>query len=160
MSPCLLRYVVVLRNFGSAFRDRTRRAISMYWMSCGTVARVPSCLRYTKFRASTLPATASHPPLVLVTLKRSRVCAPALNLYAICSALSFLIVSSDCSFETITERMRESEAAVRPLTRDPNAFRRLYDERREAYSRATYRVDANCDVEQAIEQIMALPAWK
>ncbi|HEX4276382.1 MAG TPA: shikimate kinase [Bryobacteraceae bacterium] len=66
----------------------------------------------------------------------------------------------DCSFETIAERMREAEAAVRPLTRDPNAFRRLFDERRAAYSRATYRVDADCDVERAIEQILALPAWK
>jgi shikimate kinase len=66
----------------------------------------------------------------------------------------------DCSFETVTERMREIEAAVRPLARDPNAFRRLFDERRVAYSRATYRVDADCDVERAVEQILALPVWK
>jgi shikimate kinase len=66
----------------------------------------------------------------------------------------------DCSFETITGRMQEAQAAARPLARDANAFRRLFDERREAYSRATYRVDANCDVERTVEQILALPAWK
>jgi shikimate kinase len=66
----------------------------------------------------------------------------------------------DCSFETITERMRETEAAARPLARDPNAFRQLFEERRAAYSCATYRVDADCDVEHAVEQILALPIWK
>lgn len=66
----------------------------------------------------------------------------------------------DCSFDTITARMREAEAAARPLARDPNAFRQLFEERRYAYSRATYRVDANCDVDRAVDQILALPAWK
>lgn len=66
----------------------------------------------------------------------------------------------DCSFEKVTERIRETEAAARPLTRDPHAFRRLFEERREAYSRATYRVDADCDVDGAVAQILALPVWK
>jgi shikimate kinase len=66
----------------------------------------------------------------------------------------------DCTFETVTERMRGAEAAVRPLTRDPNAFRRLYEERRAAYGRAMYRVDADCDIDRAVEQILELPVWK
>ncbi len=64
----------------------------------------------------------------------------------------------DCSLETISRRIGEPDS--RPLARDPEAFRRLYEERRAAYSRAHYRVDAECDPEQAVETILGLPCWK
>jgi shikimate kinase len=64
----------------------------------------------------------------------------------------------DCPFEVIVERITESES--RPLARDPEGFRRLYDERRAAYSRAHYRVDGACEVEQAVQLILDLPFWK
>lgn len=64
----------------------------------------------------------------------------------------------DCPFETIEQRI--IEPGSRPLARDAEAFRKLYEERRDAYSRADYRVDANCDPERAVELILRLPCWK
>lgn len=65
----------------------------------------------------------------------------------------------DCPFETI-ERRIAGDAAMRPLARDRVAMRRLYDERREGYSQASYTVDADCEAESAVEKILALPCWK
>lgn len=64
----------------------------------------------------------------------------------------------DCSLETIEQRIVDAES--RPLARDPDAFRQLYEERRAAYSRAHYRVDADCDPERAVDTILGLPCWK
>ncbi len=64
----------------------------------------------------------------------------------------------DCSFEIIEARIVEIDS--RPLARDREQFRRLYDERRAAYGLATYRIDADCEVERAVDSIMALPCWK
>jgi shikimate kinase len=64
----------------------------------------------------------------------------------------------DCPFETIRQRIVDIES--RPLARDGEAFRQLYDERRAAYSHADYRVDADCDVEHAVDSILNLPCWK
>jgi shikimate kinase len=64
----------------------------------------------------------------------------------------------DCPFDTIQQRI--VDAGSRPLARDGAAFRRLYDERRAAYSNADYRVDANCAVENAVDSILSLPCWK
>jgi shikimate kinase len=64
----------------------------------------------------------------------------------------------DCHFETIAERI--TEAGSRPLARDPEGFRRLYEDRRAAYGRARYRIDANCEIERAVELILELPCWK
>jgi shikimate kinase len=64
----------------------------------------------------------------------------------------------DCPFEKIEARIAGPD--TRPLARDREAFRRLYEDRREAYGRAHYRIDANCDVERAVDQIMELPCWK
>lgn len=64
----------------------------------------------------------------------------------------------DCPFEVIAQRIAEPDS--RPLARDPAAFRKLYEERQAAYSRAHYRVDANCDPERAVELILELPCWK
>ena len=64
----------------------------------------------------------------------------------------------DCPFEIIAERITDTES--RPLARDPEGFRKLYEDRRDAYSRAHYRVDGACDVDQAVQLILELPFWK
>jgi shikimate kinase len=64
----------------------------------------------------------------------------------------------DCPFEIIERRI--TEPGARPLARDPEAFRKLFEERRAAYSRASYRVEADCEIEHAVELIMKLPCWK
>lgn len=64
----------------------------------------------------------------------------------------------DCPFETIENRILETDS--RPLARDREQFRRLYEERRAAYELANYRIDADCEVERAVESILALPCWK
>ena len=64
----------------------------------------------------------------------------------------------DCPFEVVAQRITAPDS--RPLARNPEDFRKLYEERRAAYSRANYRVDANCDPERAVELILALPCWK
>ena len=64
----------------------------------------------------------------------------------------------DCPLETIEQRITEADS--RPLARDPQAFRKLYEERRAAYGRADYRVDANCDPERTVDLILGLPCWK
>jgi shikimate kinase len=64
----------------------------------------------------------------------------------------------DCPFETIEQRI--ADPSSRPLARDPQAFRRLYEDRRTAYSQARYRVDASCEAERAVELILELPCWK
>ncbi|MGA2712682.1 MAG: shikimate kinase [Bryobacteraceae bacterium] len=64
----------------------------------------------------------------------------------------------DCPFEVIAQRITAPDS--RPLAHNPEDFRKLYEERRAAYSRANYRVDANCDPERAVELILALPCWK
>jgi shikimate kinase len=64
----------------------------------------------------------------------------------------------DCPFEVIAQRISDSES--RPLARDPEGFRKLYEERRVAYSRAHYRVDGACEVDRAVDLILGLPFWK
>lgn len=64
----------------------------------------------------------------------------------------------DCPFETVESRITDAES--RPLARDREQFRLLYEERRAAYGQANYRVDANCEVERTVEKILALPCWK
>ncbi len=64
----------------------------------------------------------------------------------------------DCPLETIQLRIAGDDA--RPLARNSEAFRQLFEERRTAYSRADYRIEAGVAVEQAVELILALPFWK
>jgi len=61
----------------------------------------------------------------------------------------------DCPFETIEKRV--AAAAHRPLARDPERLRELFEHRREAYARAEYRIDsAGDDAAIAVTQILAL----
>jgi shikimate kinase len=64
----------------------------------------------------------------------------------------------DCSIEAIQSRIEDT--STRPLARDPESFRQLYESRREAYSHAHYRIDADCDVDRAVQSILDLPIWK
>ena len=50
----------------------------------------------------------------------------------------------DCAFEEIRRRL-SAERSHAPLARDPERFRQLFEERREGYSRADFRVDGSCD---------------
>ena len=58
------------------------------------------------------------------------------------------------------DEARIAEADSRPLASDRERFRRLYQERRAAYGLAKYRIDADCEVERAVDLILALPCWK
>lgn len=66
----------------------------------------------------------------------------------------------DCPFESIVRRLEAEGKDVRPLARDPEALRALYEARLPGYSRADYRIDADCDAELAVEAILDLPFWK
>jgi shikimate kinase len=61
----------------------------------------------------------------------------------------------DAPFERIAKRIEGQEH--RPLARDPQKFRALYDARRGGYARAEYRIDiANDDSAHAVSLIHAL----
>lgn len=61
----------------------------------------------------------------------------------------------DCPFETIEKRV--AAVAHRPLARDLDRLRELFELRREAYARAEYRIDsAGNDAAVAVTQILAL----
>jgi shikimate kinase len=64
----------------------------------------------------------------------------------------------DCPVEVLHGRLDETES--RPLARDPERFRSLYEERRAAYTRATYRVSSDCEWEEAVAAILHLGCWK
>lgn len=66
----------------------------------------------------------------------------------------------DCSFESIARRLEAEGNDVRPLAKDAAALRALYAARLPGYSRADYRIDANCEVDGAVNAILDLPFWK
>jgi shikimate kinase len=64
----------------------------------------------------------------------------------------------DCPFERISARM--DGQTHRPLARDPEKFQRLYDDRRDSYSQAEYRVEADTDDPATIvAAILKLPIF-
>lgn len=65
----------------------------------------------------------------------------------------------DCSFETITARLA-GELTKRPLARDPERFRELFEQRREGYERADFRVEADSPASEVADRILELPLWK
>ncbi len=64
----------------------------------------------------------------------------------------------DCSFPRICTRLEGQ--THRPLARDPDKFRQLFDNRREAYSKAEYRIEADTDDPSAVvAEILKLPIF-
>jgi shikimate kinase len=64
----------------------------------------------------------------------------------------------DCSFPRICTRLEGQ--THRPLARDPGKFRQLYDDRRDAYSQAEYRIEADTDDAAAVvAEILKLPIF-
>jgi shikimate kinase len=61
----------------------------------------------------------------------------------------------DCPFEMVERRIAGQNH--RPLARDPEKFRALYETRRANYAQAEYRVEVSSDDPQAtVDQILAL----
>jgi len=65
----------------------------------------------------------------------------------------------DCSLEAV-ERRLAGVPHDRPLARDPEKFRQLFEDRKEGYRRADFRVASDCDTNETVEAILALPLWK
>ncbi len=61
----------------------------------------------------------------------------------------------DCPFEMVERRITGQNH--RPLARDPEKFRALYDTRRAIYAQAEYRIEVSSDDPQnTVDQILAL----
>ncbi len=64
----------------------------------------------------------------------------------------------DCSFPRICSRLEGQ--THRPLARDHHKFRQLYDDRRDAYGQAEYRIEADTDDAAAVvAEILKLPIF-
>ena len=64
----------------------------------------------------------------------------------------------DCPLPVIERRI--AAFTHRPLARDPNQLRHLYEVRREGYARADYRIDTDDDDAAAtVARILALPLF-
>jgi shikimate kinase len=64
----------------------------------------------------------------------------------------------DCSYSRICERLLGQ--THRPLARDPEKFRQLYEGRRDDYSKAEYRIEADTDDASAVvAEILKLPIF-
>ena len=64
----------------------------------------------------------------------------------------------DCPFATVSERV--NRASHRPLARDENKFRELYEARRDAYQRADFRIEiSGDDPAPAVASILSLPIF-
>ncbi len=63
----------------------------------------------------------------------------------------------DCPLDVLQRRIGNDPA--RPLSRDPRAMAELFEQRREAYSRADFRVDASSDAKTVTAAILNLPIF-
>lgn len=64
----------------------------------------------------------------------------------------------DCPFSTIERRV--AHATHRPLARDPEQLKILFDERRTGYARAEFRIEVvDDDARGVVAQILALPLF-
>ena len=64
----------------------------------------------------------------------------------------------DCPLERIRQRL--SNDATRPLAADSQRLAQLFEERRPLYSRADFRVEADCDnVGEVVRKILQLPIF-
>jgi shikimate kinase len=64
----------------------------------------------------------------------------------------------DCEYPRICERL--AGQSHRPLARDPEKMKQLFETRREFYSRADYRIDVEDDPAAAVARILGLPLFK
>ena len=70
----------------------------------------------------------------------------------------------DCPFPRICQRLtsdfERDGQTNRPLARDPDKFRQLFDDRREAYSQAEHRIEADTDDPAVVvAEILKLPIF-
>ena len=64
----------------------------------------------------------------------------------------------DCPFERVSARIQDS--SHRPLARDPEKFKQLYRDRREAYEKAEYRIEIQSDDPAVVvAAILKLPVF-
>lgn len=69
-----------------------------------------------------------------------------------------VVVWLDCPFDTA--RRRCADGSARPLARDPEKFRQLYESRRACYALADYRIEiASDDPAAAVDAICSLPIF-
>jgi shikimate kinase len=65
----------------------------------------------------------------------------------------------DCPFEVVQRRVEQT--SHRPLARDAERFAQLYEERREAYARADFRIAIESDdPAMAVAAVMLLPLFQ
>jgi shikimate kinase len=63
----------------------------------------------------------------------------------------------DCPLDVIERRLIGSDH--RPLARDAEQFRRVFEGRLASYAKADYRVDANCAAADVVQAILRLPIF-
>jgi shikimate kinase len=63
----------------------------------------------------------------------------------------------DCPIDVICQRVAQNNH--RPLAQDQEKMTRLYDDRRDAYARADYRIHSNGDSRAAVREILSLPIF-
>jgi len=63
----------------------------------------------------------------------------------------------DCPIEVIAERI--AQETHRPLARDPERMRSLFEQRQPAYARADYRIEARDQPNEVVSRILALPIF-
>ncbi len=65
----------------------------------------------------------------------------------------------DCPFEKLELRIA-ADVVHRPLARDRESLKKLFEARLPGYQKADHRVDGDHEVEQVVDAILALPIWK
>jgi shikimate kinase len=64
----------------------------------------------------------------------------------------------DCPLERVRQRIGDD--TTRPLAADPQRLAQLFEERRPIYSRADFRIEADCDsVDEIVSKILQLPLF-
>ncbi len=64
----------------------------------------------------------------------------------------------DCSLERVRQRLGND--TTRPLAADPQKLAQLFEDRRPFYSRADFRIEADCDnVNEIVGRILKLPLF-
>ncbi len=126
-----------------------------------SIAQIFDSLGEEPFRAMETAAILKRVRLI----ERGRPMVVALGGGTFANEKSFEIVENngisvwlDCPYATIRERV--SRAAHRPLARDPEKLRELYEVRRDAYARADFRIGIEGDdPAPVVQSILCLPIF-